>query len=50
MPMNLTPPQLYVALSVRPCPVDISAVSGSYSAYKLVWRILVNLRDTLLTL
>ena len=50
IPTNLTPPWLYVALGVHPCPLGMSAVSGSYSAYKLVWRILITLRDELLTL
>ena len=40
----------FVALGVRPCSLVMSAVSGSYSSYKLVWRILITLRDELLTL
>ena len=44
IPTNLTPPWLYVALGVHPCPLGMSAVSGSYSAYKLVWRTLITLR------
>ena len=49
---NLTPPPpwRYVALGVRPGPLRISAVRGSYSAYKLVWRILITLREELLPL
>lgn len=48
---NLTPPPWrYVALGVRPGSVVMSAVSCSYSAYKQVERILIILRDELLTL
>ena len=47
---NLTPPWRYVALGVRPGSVVMSAVSCSYSAYKQVERILIILRDELLTL
>lgn len=48
---NLTPPSWrYVALGVRPGSVVMSAVSCSYSAYKQVERILIILRDELLTL
>ena len=48
---NLTPPSWrYVALGVRSGSVVMSAVSYSYSAYKQVERILIILRDELLTL
>lgn len=38
------------SLGVHPCPVGISATNGSYSADKLLWRILTTLRDKCLPL
>ncbi len=42
-PTNLSSPWLYGVIGVSPCTVKISAANGSYSAYRLIGRILITL-------